>query len=81
VLKRRKQYALPFEDDQQTPDVLLRIYWTFGQTTIEPNICDTFHESGFEFDTSASPYRLRFDAEGLRNSQAAGRFGPWTFLR
>jgi hypothetical protein len=69
VLKRREQYALPFEDDQTTAGFLLRIYRTFKQTMIEPNIWGAFHECGLEFDTSVEPYRLRLNEEKLRNSE------------
>jgi hypothetical protein len=63
ILKRKKQYTLPFDNDETTSDFLLNIYRTFRQTMIEPNICGTFHEAGFEFDTGAEPYRLVFHEE------------------
>jgi hypothetical protein len=38
VLKRRGRYTLPFDDDRRTTGFLLKIYWTFKQTMIGPDI-------------------------------------------
>jgi hypothetical protein len=70
VLKRKGQYKLPFNDDQNTATFLLKIYRTFKQTMIEVNIWGAFQQAGFEFDISSEPYRLRFAEAKLRSSPA-----------
>jgi hypothetical protein len=60
VLKRREQYALPFEDDQTTTSFLLRIDRMLRRTMFEPNIWGTFHE----LDSNSIPVssRIAFDS-------------------
>jgi hypothetical protein len=70
VLKRRGQYTLPFDDDRTTTDFLLKIFRTFKETMLEPNIWSSFQEAGFAFNTRAEPYRRRFDEEKLRKTPA-----------
>jgi hypothetical protein len=51
VLKRRPRYQLPFEDENETVKVIMKVYHDFKQIMVEPNICGAFQAIGFEFDT------------------------------
>jgi hypothetical protein len=81
LLKRREHYALTFDDDRIRADVLLKIYWTFKRTLIEPNIWSIFPDTGFEFDTSAEPYCLRVNEEKLRKTRAFPETRPLEFAQ
>jgi hypothetical protein len=70
VLKRKRQYKLPIQDDQGTTAFVLKTYRAFKQTMVEANIWGAFRELGFEFDTSVEPYRLCFREEILRATPA-----------
>jgi 2-methylisocitrate lyase-like PEP mutase family enzyme len=48
VLKRRGQYVFPFDNDQTTTNFLLKIYQTFRQTMIEPNIWEPLKKLGLD---------------------------------
>jgi hypothetical protein len=65
VAKRREQYTSTVENDQMTAGVLLRIYRTFEETVIDPNMSGGFRECGFEFDTTAKSCRPLFTKEKL----------------
>jgi hypothetical protein len=70
VLKRRLGYELPFEDDKETVNYIMKVYRDFRQTMVEPNIWRAFRAIGFEFDTEAEPYRLLFKEKKLRQSES-----------
>jgi hypothetical protein len=60
---------------------LLKIDEMFKQTMIEPTICSSVQEAGFAFETSAEPYRIRFDEEKLRKTLAFQEIRALDFLR
>jgi hypothetical protein len=50
VLKRRRGYELPFEDEKETDKLIMKVYRDFKQTMLEPNIWGAFRAIGFEFE-------------------------------
>jgi hypothetical protein len=38
VLKRRPRYQLPFEDEKETVNFIMKVYHEFKQTIVESNI-------------------------------------------
>jgi hypothetical protein len=70
VLKWRLGYKLPFEDENETIRLIVKVYRHFKQTMVESNIWRAFRAIGFEFDTEVEPYRLLFNEEKLRQTEA-----------
>jgi hypothetical protein len=68
VLKRRPRYELPFETDNSTVKLLMKVYNDFRQTMVPSNAWGAFHALGFEYDTRRESSRLLFDKEKLRGS-------------
>jgi hypothetical protein len=58
VLKPRPRYQLPFEDEKEIVEFIMKVYHDFKQTMVESNIREAFWAIGFEFDTEAEQYRL-----------------------
>jgi hypothetical protein len=63
---------LPFEDEIETVQFIMKVYRDFKQTMMEPKIWRVFRAIEFEFDTEAEPYRLLFNEEKLRQSEGFG---------
>jgi hypothetical protein len=42
---------LPFGDETETVEFIMKVYHDFKQTLVEPNIWGDFQAIGFEFDT------------------------------
>jgi hypothetical protein len=68
VLERRPSYALAFENDNATLNVMIKVYRDFKRTTIAPNIYGAFHALGLDFDIRREPFLLLFDGKKLRES-------------
>jgi hypothetical protein len=71
VLKRRVGDKLPFEDEKEIVEFIMKGYRDFKQTMEEPNIWRAFQAIGFEFefDTEADPYRFLSNEEKLRENE------------
>jgi hypothetical protein len=69
VLKRRLGCKLPFEDEKETVEFIMKAYHDFEQTMVDLNIYRAFRAIGFEFDTEAERYRFLFNEEKLRQSE------------
>jgi hypothetical protein len=70
VLERRPRYELPFETDNSTVRLIVKVYHDFTQTMVTPNVWGAFHALGFDYGTRREPFRLLFDEEKLRGSAA-----------
>jgi hypothetical protein len=68
ALKRRPRYELPFETDNSTVKLLMKVYNDFRQTMVPSNVWGAFHALVFDYDTRREPSRLLFDEEKLRGS-------------
>jgi hypothetical protein len=67
---------LPFEDEKETVNFIMKVYHEFKQTIVESNIWGALQAIGFEFDTEAEPYRLLFNEEKF--TQSAGSRESWS---
>jgi hypothetical protein len=71
---------LPFENEKETVNLIMKVYHDFKQIVVEPNIWEAFRAIGFEFelefDTEPEPYRLFFNEEKPR--QSAGFRELWS---
>jgi hypothetical protein len=76
VLKRRLGYKLPFEDENETVEFIMKVYHYFKQTMVEFNTQRAFRAIRCEFNTEAEPYHLLFNEEKLR--QIEGLRGVWS---
>jgi hypothetical protein len=68
VLKRCPRYELPFDDDNATAKVIVKVYHDFTQTNVRPNVCGAFHAFGLEFNMRRELYGFLFDEATLRES-------------
>jgi hypothetical protein len=68
VLKGRPRWDLPFKDNKETVQFMMKVYHDFKQTMVECKISRDFQAIGFEFDTEGEPYRLLFNEEKLRQN-------------
>jgi hypothetical protein len=62
---------LPFEDEKETINVIMKVSHDFKQAMAEPNMWGSFQAIAFEFefDPEVEPYRLLFNEEKLRQSE------------
>jgi hypothetical protein len=68
VPERCARYELPFDDDNATVKVIMKIYHNFPQAMVPSSVWKAFLAIGLEFDTRREPHRLLFDKEKLRGS-------------
>jgi hypothetical protein len=76
VLKPCPRYELPFDGNNATVKVIMKVYRDFRQTIIKSNIWRAFLALGLEFDMRREPDRLSFNEEKLR--ERAGFQGRWS---
>jgi hypothetical protein len=76
VLKGRPRYELPFESDNATVKVIMKVYHNFTQAMVPSNVGEAFHALGLDYYTRREPSQLLFDEEKLGGS--AGFQEPWS---
>jgi hypothetical protein len=78
VLKGRPRCELPFDDDNATVKVIMKVYHDFTRTAVQPNIWEAFRAIGLEFDMRREPHVLLFDEVNRRNARAFRSCGTLT---
>jgi hypothetical protein len=73
VLKRCPRCELPFDENDATVKVIMKVYHDFTQTMVLPNVWGTFSALGIEFYMRGEPYKLLFEEVKLTF--------PWTNYR
>jgi hypothetical protein len=79
VLERCPRYELPFDENNATIKVIMKVYQDFTQTMIQPNKCGVFQALGLEFDKRREPDELLFDEAKLRESAGVEELCSVTF--
>jgi hypothetical protein len=68
VLKRRPRYELPFENDNATVKVIMKMYHDFRPTMVSLNVWGAFHALGLDFHKRSESYQLFFNEKRLRET-------------
>jgi hypothetical protein len=76
LLKRYPGYELPFDGDNTTVKVMMKVSHDFAQTMVQSNVWGSFWALGLEFDTRRALARLLFD--DVRLTESAGFQELWS---
>jgi hypothetical protein len=69
IFKQDGKYRLPFDELTTTTNFVYNVYVKLTKTLTPPNTWTAFNAIGVIFNTGATPYRIVFHPEKLRESQ------------